>query len=79
MDEVPPSFTQETYTQYVNLDDDFEITGVHDDVHICEEVVQNNQVENDDANEENSADATVVIPPISKKVLHALDIIRRRL
>ena len=36
-------------------------------------------VENDDANKENSADATAVIPPKNKEVLHALDIIRRRL
>ena len=43
------------------------------------EVLQNNQAENDDADEENFANATAVIPPKNKKVLHALDIIRQRL
>ena len=78
-DEVPPSCTQETYTQYVSLDDDLEVTGVQDDAGICEEVLQNKQVEADDVNEESSADATAVTPPKNKQVLHALAIIQRRL
>ena len=45
---------------------------------ISEEVLQNNPVENDDANEENSTDATAVIPSKNKEVLHALDKIRQR-
>ena len=27
---VPPSFAQETYTQYVNLDDGLELTGIQE-------------------------------------------------
>ena len=77
-DEVPPSFTQETYTHYVSLDDDLEVKGVQDDADICE-VLQNKQVEADDVNEESSADATEVTPPKNKEVLHTLAIIRRRL
>ena len=42
-------------------------------------VFQNNHVENDNANEKNSADATAVIPSKNKGVLHVLDIIRERL
>ena len=72
-DEVPPSLTQETYTQYVSLDDDLEVTGVQDDADICEEA---KQVEADDVNEESSDDATAVTPPKNEEVLHALAIIR---
>ena len=78
-DEIPTSFTQETYTQFVSLDDDLEVTGVQDDGDICEEVLQNKQVETDDDNEESSADATAVTPPKNKEVLHALAVIQRRL
>ena len=38
-DEVPTSFTQETYAQYVNLNDNLEITGLQDDADICKEVL----------------------------------------
>ena len=44
LDEVPASFTQETYAEYVNLDDNLEITCLQDDADICEEVLQNKQV-----------------------------------
>ena len=50
-DEVTSLFTQETYTQYVNLDDGLKVTGVQDDTDICAEVLQNKQVETDDVNE----------------------------
>ena len=62
-DEVPPSFTQETYTQYVNLDDGLEVTGVQDDTVICAEVLHNKQVETDDVNEESPDDATALTEP----------------
>ena len=39
---------------------------------LCEKVLQNNQVENEDARD----DTTAVIPPKKKEVLHVLDIIR---
>ena len=55
------------------------MTGVQDDADICEEVLQNKQVEADDVNKESSADATAVTPPKNKEVLHALAIIQRRL
>ena len=77
--EVPPSFMQETYTQYVNLDDGLEVTGVQDDTDICAEVLHNKQVETDDVNEESPVDATALTPPKNKEVLHALDTYRRRL
>ena len=44
-DEVPASFAQETYAQYVDLDDNFETTGLQDDADICKEVLQNKQAE----------------------------------
>ena len=47
--------------------------------HLCEEVLQNNQVENKDANEECSADTTAVMSPKNKEVIYEFDIIRRRL
>ena len=78
-DEVPPSFTEETYTQYVNLDDGLEVTGVQDDADICAEVLHNKQVETDDVNEESPVNATALTPPKNKEVLHALVAIRRRL
>ena len=55
------------------------MTGVQDDADICEEVLQNKQVETDDDNEESSADATAVTPPKNKEVLHTLAVIQRRL
>ena len=70
---------QETYTQYVNLDDGLEVTGVQDDTDICAEVLHNKQVETDDVNEESPVDATALTTPKNKEVLHALDTIRRRL
>ena len=76
---VPPSFTQETYTQYVNLDDGLEVTGVQDDSDICAEVLHNKQVETDDVNEESPVHATALTPPKNKEVLDALNTIRRRL
>ena len=77
LEEVPALFTQVTYAQYVNLDDNLEITGLQDDANICKEVLQNKQAENDTTNEENFADATTVISPKNKEVLHALEIIRQ--
>ena len=74
-DEVPPSCMQETYTQYVNLDDGLEVTGVQDDTDICAEVLHIKQVETDDVNEESPVDATAFTPPKNKEVLHALDTI----
>ena len=50
-DEVPASFTQETFAQYVNFDDNLEITGLQNDADISEAVLQNKQVENNDSNE----------------------------
>ena len=70
---------QETYTQYVNLDDGLEVTGVQDDTDICAEVLHNKQVETDDVNEESPVDATALTPPKNIEVLHALDTIRRQL
>ena len=78
LDDIPASFSKETYAQYVNLDDNREITGLQDDADNCKEVLQNKKAENDTTNEENSADATTVIPS-KNKVLHALEIIRQRL
>ena len=69
LDEVPASFTQDTYAQCVNLDDNLEITGLQDDADICKEVLLNKQADNDATNEENSADATIVILPKNKEVL----------
>ena len=40
-DEVSASFIQEAYAQYVNLDNNLEITGLQDDVDICDKVLQN--------------------------------------
>ena len=79
MDEVPASFSQEICAQYVDLDDVLEITGLQDDADICKEVLQNKQAVNDTTNKENSADATTVILPKNKEVLHTLEIIRQRL
>ena len=75
-DEAPPSFTLETYMQYVNLDDGFKVTRFQDDTDICAEVLHNKQVETDDVNEESPVDATALTPPKNKEVLHALDTIR---
>ena len=46
-----------THIQYVNFNDCLEVTGVQDDADICEEVLQNKQVEKDDVNEETTATA----------------------
>ena len=56
LDKVPTLFTQETYAQYVNRDDNLEITGLQDDANIYKEVLQNKQAENNTTNEGNSAD-----------------------
>ena len=42
---------------------------------LCKDILQNNQVENKDAND----DVTAVFPPKNKEVLFIFDIIRRRL
>ena len=38
-DEVPALFIQETYTQYINLNDNLEITGIQDVANICKKVL----------------------------------------
>ena len=70
---------QEAYTQYVNLDDGLEVTGVLDDTDICAEILRHKQVETDDVNEASPVDATALTPLKNKEVLHALDTIRQRL
>ena len=69
--EIPVTLTLEACAKCIDMHDDLQITGEQTDEELCNEVAQSGDFDVEEINDP--------CPPSNRKVLNALDILRRRL
>ena len=76
LNEILLNFINESYQEYLSIDDGLEIAGCPTDAEICEELMQSRKEGGKDDTAENPTKAVSDLSPKSKEALASLDTIR---